>query len=413
MQTTRNPHIETKEQLLIRNYFNFIIGLYVGISSVYWLPNVEVSTLKVFKYIVYASIFLSALLFNTRIKHWDFSSGLTGVAGSILLLICYWNGILNASGQVLVDILANISSMYLFIWLISTLSINNLIVPKQIYSNALLVFTPVVLYHVIISATKIFEVQIPETESNYETFIDIGFNLSRTGWSNGLALFIPLCFLNKNQFVRWIVLFLVMYSQYLSGGRTGLFAGVFIVVLILYEKRLFFSSIVFVLVVTLFTVYNLEEITTSLRFDRLGSNNSAGNLNDFSANRLVGMQYGIEKWLSAPLTGNGIGNVNVSKITGANEIHNFWIRTLAESGILPTLFLLLFVLSLLYKSRKYGTDNGISFSILLGGFIMTFFEPNALFGSFQNYAIWWLAVGHTIIQGNFKKKSVIIPQKSD
>ncbi|MCB0747831.1 MAG: hypothetical protein KDC90_10255, partial [Ignavibacteriae bacterium] len=99
----------------------------------------------------------------------------------------------------------------------------------------------------------------------------------------------------------------------------------------------------------------------------------------------------------------GIKNVNIEAIAFVDEIHNFWIKTIAESGLVVFSFYVVFVYLIFKKIRNIGIKNNIyylTFLLILAGLIETMFEPNALFGSFQNSAVWWLGVAVILFNSN-------------
>jgi O-antigen ligase len=149
---------------------------------------------------------------------------------------------------------------------------------------------------------------------------------------------------------------------------------------------------------TFFSVINIDLLTSSLRLDRIINKNITFiTLNSFSANRLIGYQYGLEVWINHPFVGKGIGNVDISSISRTKDIHNGWIKNLAESGIGIFLFLLGFIIYPIRKGwryiKKFKNDVTIYFFLILsGGALLTLFEPNVIFNSFKNSSIWWLSL---------------------
>jgi hypothetical protein len=386
----------------VNKFLNCFIGFYIGISSIYWFPGLSVESLRNFKYIVYSLIVLIGILLLPTLRNKNIPKGIFGIWGLLLLPVLYLPSILLSEQEVMSDVFLNCLSFYLFIWLLFILFNNSkldLSLISTIIINIIIFF---VTLHIAISLFY-SDITIPPQKVSYITFQDIGFNLSRTGWSNGLALFIPFCFLFKNGLKRWIFIGLIVYSQFLSGGRTGLLASLFIIFLYYYMNKAL-GKIAFIFsIIGLLILNNLNFISEKLRFDRLETGYGDDSLNQFSSDRIVGYKYGLEQWLDFPIFGKGIKNVNIEAIAFVDEIHNFWIKTIAESGLVVFSFYVVFVYLIFKKIRNIGIKNNIyylTFLLILAGLIETMFEPNALFGSFQNSAVWWLGVAVILFNSN-------------
>jgi hypothetical protein len=381
---------------------NYLIGFYIGISSIYWFPGIAVDELRNFKYLVYGIIIALGVFLLPALKIKQIPKGIFGLSGLFLLLILYIPSILLSNQEVAFETISNILSFYLFIWVIYLLlnnSLINLIIISKIVINIMMIF---VIFH--ITGSLFFKnIPIPEQKVSYISFQDISFNLSRTGWSNGMALFVPFCFLFKTDIKKWVLIFLILYSQFLSGGRSGLLASLFIVFLYFLIQGSFKKFALLISTIVFLVISNLELVVSQLRIDRLESGYGGDTLNQFSSDRVVGYVYGIQQWMDNPVFGKGIKNVNIEAIAFVDEIHNFWIKTLAESGTIVFLFYIVFI-ALIFKNINAINNKKEIFIIFLlliiAGIIETMFEPNVIFGSFQNSAVWWLGVAVILSNSN-------------
>jgi O-antigen ligase len=256
-------------------------------------------------------------------------------------------------------------------------------------------------------------------EFHQVTLATSGFGSLRTGWSDGIALFVPLLALVILDSKKWkfivgltvsVLLLAIIGSQLIVGGRAGLLTSMLIMVVLAYYKlsRVWFVAMMLTILlvgVSVAGVY-INQLEEHLRIDRLFENKSTFEaLDHFSADRLSGYLYAVNAFLERPITGYGFGNV----IYDGREIHNVWLRLLVEAGILlPTVFLYIIANSiksvkmLMQKNRSSSTsadtvisaNSGQSLSlVLIGGVVISFLEPNVLVGSFQNTAIWWAVAG--------------------
>jgi O-antigen ligase len=94
------------------------------------------------------------------------------------------------------------------------------------------------------------------------------------------------------------------------------------------------------------------------------------NIDKYSTGRFFLMQAGIEKFLSSPLIGVGLANsnVNLGPEKSNMTIHCFWVKLLAESGLLVTLPLItiLFWQFFRYIWRSNGRLPGLSLGLFCG-----------------------------------------------
>lgn len=142
----------------------------------------------------------------------------------------------------------------------------------------------------------------------------------------------------------------ILSSQLISGGRAGILAGVFSLLIIawLLLPRKVGATLIIVLVSSgvLFSDFAYDH----LRFDRLDSA-SYDALNDFSADRLRAFSISLELFMEKPL-GYGFESgkvVTTNRFGYDRDIHNTWLRLLIDGGIFIVLSYFLVVGSIIKR----------------------------------------------------------------
>lgn len=387
--------------MITRKLYTFLFSLYFGISSIYWLPFINEKDLRIIKLSFFGVLVFLTIIQGGKLKNFDFIRGIFGPFGLLFLLFSHLFSSLFVEKSRIWDTAVDVFTFYLSMWMFGLLIINKLLVVEKVLKISFLILSVFILFHIITVLLKM-EVSIPDVNNSFESFKDIGFNLSRTGWSNGLSLYVPIGLFFFKDYKKWIPVLLIVYSQYLCGGRAGLSASLLIIYSYIYRGKVSWSLFFFfVILLSVFTFY-IEDFAEVLRIDRIESGVNASTLDDFSANRIVGFRYGIERWLESPFFGAGYINVSYEGvILEGMDIHNFWIKMLAEYGIIPIIFYLIFVFQIVRSASQFklrGKDSRIVFLVLVGGLFTTMFEPNAIFGSFQNSAIWWFCAAIVLVE---------------
>jgi len=98
-----------------------------------------------------------------------------------------------------------------------------------------------------------------------------------------------------------------------------------------------------------------------------GPDQTLQGLDKYSTGRIAIMRAGMEKFFRSPLAGVGLGNSDIGSGRG-QVIHSFWVKLLAESGLLVTLPLLIILLWQFfhYIWRINGSLPGLSIGLFLG-----------------------------------------------
>lgn len=169
-----------------------------------------------------------------------------------------------------------------------------------------------------------------------------------------------------------------------STSRTNIFlvaVGIMPIILRAFPKRPAFILILLILMITGSTIvvdrspmarhFLIEKLSLGSAqevqiFRKEGQDQALQVLNKYSSGRIHLVQKGLEQFISSPFTGVGLGNSDIGAGKG-QVIHSFWIKLLAESGLLVTLPLLTILLWQFfhYIRRSAGSLPGLSLGLFL------------------------------------------------
>ena len=400
----------------------WLLSLYLGTAPVYWLPGFTSSTVALGK----ISLFVAAIgmVFFPVIATGKINlpKGLWGPVGFGALIVLSMPGLAQARDvSSMTAFVVDILSGAVFLWCLFYL--------RQQGVDLLLIFRRSVIIITCLSVvnklTGFPDWHAPaDTMGVYEPLIQTGFGVSRTGWSNGLALYLPVALLLFvkgsgqgllfRQVSGLVIVGCLFGSQLASGGRAGLLASLLTIVAFVFitfprwlKVFVIFILLLATLISSLLATYMIvlpEGWNTHLRLDRLPDKiDSVSDLDHFSAGRITGYFTAIERFWERPFLGHGNRQILVEYKNRQIEIHNLWLKWAVESGIFaPLFFFLMILVVLLEATRSFAARTGkksdqkaaLMFGlIILLGIVVSQFEPNFLIGSFQNSAIWWAAVG--------------------
>ena len=403
----------------------WLLSLYLGTAPVYWLPNMSASAVdmgKISLFVVAIGMVFFPVIATGKIH---LPKGLWGPMGFWALIVLSTAGLLQAKDtSSLVGFVVDIVTGALFLWCFFNLrrqGVDFLL----IFRRSVVIISLFAALTVANKLTGLPDWHAPEDlHEAHQSLFRTGFGGGSTGWSNGLALYLPVALFlftkrtGRGSFLRRI-LGLVMVcclfgSQLASGGRAGLLASLLAIVtfIILYLPRWpKVSAIVGLLLTTtiasllLTTAIELPETwNRHLKLNRLPDKiESISDLEQFSSGRINASITAFERFKERPFLGHGNKQILMEYINRQIEIHNLWLKWAVESGIFAPLFFLVMVVVLLLEARRLvaahsknmaDRDAALAFGlIILSGIVVSQFEPNTLIGSFQNSAIWWAAVG--------------------
>jgi O-antigen ligase len=285
----------------------------------------------------------------------------------------------------IVDYTTNVLIIFSFTITVSLLRINRDIIKKVLNIISVGILIPVIIH---LSGVFVFDFNnlLPINEP-YISFKEIGLNVSRTGWSASLALFIPILFIKRSSFSALLFSIPVLTSQFISGGRGGLLAGVVTVILILINRKNYRIIAVLGMFIIAAVVAYSDELSLILRLNRLSQ--SEGALNSFSAGRIDSYIASLKLLLNNPVFGIGYGNMDLTTVLKMKNVHNAFLLLITELGIFSFLFFIgifLLLQRLFTGNRKLGIPTYVPIIAL---FVLMMLEPSVLFRSFQNSFGFW------------------------
>jgi len=395
-----------------------LIALYFGLAPVFWWPGILPDTLLIVKCSLIVSfvsfVWVKALLSN-KIR---FPSGLLGPVGWLFFLVVSCGGFYYSVNMITaLDVIKDFSLCFIMLWSFYMACSFDLSYERLFFVAALIVAA----HCALVDCSYFFGFPSWSGPSHFvASKLSIsGFGALRTGWSNGVSLFVPfLCgvfFLKRTKvFVKVVAILsivIIITSQVVVAGRAGIIASLISLVYLIYHKKNKFGFIVSFLIV-LFLVFECSDyIITLLRVEPVITGGvGAEFLDDVSAGRLSSSLFAIKMASKQILFGYGFGNFRIHGM----EVHNLWIRLFVEGGLfLPVLFLCIVIL-IMKKGRKlvsklsFNSENiaGKDFfsfyhvlnAVLIAGFFISLLEPRTLLGSFQVSAIWWASAGVVVAQ---------------
>lgn len=389
--------------------------LYLGVAPVFWLPNLDFSTIQTIKYaLIYMAVGATFIIAIFK-RSMHFSWGIAGLSGFGLVLIFSLPAVflseLSTGLSRIIDLLYAVIVFSSF-FLLTRAKYN----VEKIFKISALILSCFAAYSL---AGMLSGGSSPWRQPAELGTFDVtaaGFGGLRTGWSNGLSLYMAFSLIwiyskkPRNIFIKVLAAIimagLIFSSQYMVGGRAGLLSSIFIfLILAHYLIPPANRALVYIAFSVVTAAAAGQAVYEHLRIDRLMSdeNASVDKLDHFSANRITTYRFAIKKIGESPLFGHGFGRVNV---VGDSEIHNVWLKHAAEAGLFFLASELLLIWKLMVplpgvkrarKSQRALTDNArlylFCWATLFGGLIISMLEPRMLFGSFQSSAIWWCAAG--------------------
>lgn len=418
-------------------FVSMLWGIYLGISPIYWLPAIAPDKLRVVKFLLIGSAVVFTWLGAMKRGEFRIPKGIFGPAGFAAIMVASVFGFYQAADGDLLKPFLDFSMAFLMFW-----SFSSFYTQDTKRGVEALVLGAVLLAGFCVVTVSSFLVNIPSWHPppmyDCRNLSECGFGAKRTGWSNGVALFLPLLFLIvvqqrvrvRDYICAGVMGVAIVFSQFIVAGRGGLLAslvGAAVIVFRIFPRKVSIPFIVLMptcalILTTMFGASGLmdnaenpntsreeADLASHLRFDRLENGIDYDTLNHFSAGRIESMRLALGVAREHPLIGVGFGKA----VWGGEEVHNLWLRLQVEAGILLPSVFLMFVLRVVLLLRRewrmakdalhHGRQPGdmvrhqktatILLVVLAQGIVISMFEPNALIGSFQATAVWWAALG--------------------
>ncbi|QCX38820.1 O-antigen ligase family protein [Aureibaculum algae] len=267
---------------------------------------------------------------------------------------------------------------------------------KQFYYKVLYESTRIValicVFSIFSNYTGIFD--FPANGPWSSSFGQAGFGGYRTGYSNSLFLYIPILVFWHRVKQRplasfdFILIMLIIYAQYLSGGRAGIIAS--LVVLLIWLRVSLGYKMAF-LAVILFAS-QLDVVKEQFRVQDMETTDNS--LDRISSGRVVLNTYYFNKFLEAPIFGYGFGDK--PEMYTKTDPHIVWLRLVIDGGIFYFL-VILYLFREIYvrvKNNLHLTteERKLFYSLFITTFIITFLEPNYIIGSVQGEIIYWIII---------------------
>tara|TARA_R110002073_G_scaffold72537_1_gene177589 strand:- start:613356 stop:614324 length:969 start_codon:yes stop_codon:yes gene_type:complete len=226
------------------------------------------------------------------------------------------------------------------------------------------------------------------------TFGQSGFGGYRTGYSNSLFLYIPILVFwhrvkQKSVFsVEIILIFSIIFAQYISGGRAGVIASV--VVLLIWLR----VSLVYKIGFLSFILFasQLEVVQEQFRIQDLETSDKT--LDKISSGRVVLNTYYFDKVKESPFFGYGFGK-KTNMLLGT-EAHIVWLRNAFNGGLFYLGFIIFIFISIYQNVKNNFTltseEYKLFYSMFFTTLIITFLEPNYIIGSVQGEIVYWVVI---------------------
>lgn len=380
----------------------YLYAIYFSLGPIYWLPQVSITSLEVFKLCIFFLITLDITI------NWIKS-------GACLKNNIYIGLLALSIVGLLISFLAHSTENF------SASAVTNLLLPLFILSTG--AGTDAEKNHTLINAIKVapllfsfFAILIPLglliPSLNYQNpFYDestwqfsqtyTGFGGSRTGWSLGASFLAAAALANAitangwHKFINLMAFTTIVTSVAIPGGRGGLLAIAAILATAsilngsLKRRKIatFVPAIMLILLIGLGYVFS-EELRLSLLL--------SGDVSAASTGRTDGYMIGIALLMNDPVFGSGLQAADLINYgLQYSEIHNAILNYSVKFGLISSmpiilLFALLYMLIMTSKLQSLQQWEGLVFTLsLISLSVLTLLEPTTAFGNFHSTMIFW------------------------
>jgi hypothetical protein len=398
--------------------------IYLSITPVYWLPTINTGIISFFK--ISLITFLLFIFFYFTLKEKIFLKLKVPILFILTLLIIlvffpffFYNSIENNKTPIEIlnyylNFLFGLLTFFVFANIdYKVINLNKLKIPFIVVS--FLCLFPI--FNFIFDIPNWISPFTLESGNLLDTFWSTGFNASRTGWSGSIALYLPLALAfnpffsvkswvqkkNKLIFVFFILLLPIFASQCISLGRAGILASFFSILLIVFYITGFKGILKFICVAMLFLLPFKNEVLVAMRISDTEGN--VLELNEISAARADMNKEAPYIFFQNPFFGQGYdgSRIALKKMGGSKyyglEVHNTYLNLLIDHGLFVALAFIILVFQILKISFHLFFTKEIplfilaNICIIISGIIISLFEPKAIFVSYQQGPLWWMAAG--------------------
>ena len=394
--------------------------LYLALAPVFWLPSVAPGNLNLFKLFLIGAAVIIVLVIATSRGKFRLPPGLLGPIGFLVLMLVSAGGFIQAESSLeLILRTKDYALAFITISTFFTIALLGFNAHKIFVASAVLISS----FCLLAVYSKYFGLPAFSGPAEYDADVlwKSGFGAVRTGWSNGVALYVPilasLLFLDSRfkfalfiKAVSLIGITSVLASQVISSGRAGLLASLMGLTFLFLGRGGKRYLVLFGVSAIVLVILKLDYFVEQLRFVLHPDVQSSGSvLNDISTGRFYGAIAAIEKGTQSPLFGHGFGNFTF----GTTEIHNLWLKFFVEAGVFLPLVLALIVAKILkitWRKKKliksFSVNSSLSTyeiatirsyeAIIYMGILISMLEPRALLGAYQVSALWWCVAGFIV-----------------
>jgi hypothetical protein len=389
---------------VIRSGYASLLGIYIGLSSIYWLPGIG---LELFQKLKLIFLFLVILILVFRLarqyKTLIMPNRLWGFGVFLFLLVLSVPYLFLSTPKESIYYLLTFSSSFVFLWLMSWLVFYGM--PYQLVIKvAAVVFFMMVIMHIFISSYWA-EYLSPYLDSTgaYVKFISASFSGSRTSWGLSLVMTFPLYYFvsftktGKSPYLFLLMFYLVfLYSAFLINSRSAIVGLTLLFLFFIYYHSKKISFLMLAIILILSFVY-FDVVVNSLRIK------DANSLDTISSGRLEIIKEAWRIFLQNPLLGTGseLAGSGGTWLVEGRHIHLTPLRLMVEFGIFYMLVFYIMILLSFYKQKKSILQQGAlskilvrsTMGVIIGGIWIGMVEPIGIHGAFNSNLLFWLFMG--------------------
>lgn len=387
----------------ILNVYKYLVLGFVALSSIFWLPGINEQYIAIAKngMLIFIAIFIALFTTSSKVILNNLYTSLIkcGLYYWLSLFIVIITVNLFSSN----DAITPYFEILYIIFLLTAFSLYFLIGGS--FSKVVIACTvPSIIFVLLIFITLFSPLNINTPDiGGSPLFSQIGFNVSRTGWSIGLAMLFISCLtvlLDKGGISKNYIIFamaIIIVGQIISTGRGGLLCslvGLAYFITINDNKRLKWSLVLCLSLLLFWVVNNISLFYEMMRLDRIaeGGDVSAGRFDHYSTS----LDYLIHTNFIPLGTNSYFHYFQQNGILGEGgavymKVHNLWLGELMQYGLLFIAIKMFWLVSIFNKINK---SHGV---FLLIGLLPTLFEPTVIFSTISNYSLWWLLCAYLIV----------------
>lgn len=364
-----------------------LVSVFVSIGPIYWAPFLPLPILNAVKIALFALIILIAILRTRSITAFYFPGGKTVffILAGILLL--------SLPGYFLSDFtswiyrIQSILQVILFMYCCGVLAKDNELEITALYAARI--------FFVFSFASLVAMLTVPNFVSPLNeglTLENTGFGGSRTGWSPTIAVFLPWAYATQltTSVISLLIVAAMISNQFIVQGRTGIVAVILTFLcwgIFTRRMKIIFAGGSIIAGIAIFSILNQDQI----RIDTQDLSSWEG-IDVLSTGRLQQYIYAMDLLIQHPLTGIGVDKFMYGD--AAWNLHNEPLKLAIESGVSVLILMLLLMLFAIRRGvRAFRSNNGMKAAAVLtiiSANVITLFEPEVFFGSFNKGAFIWL-----------------------